>query len=79
MDIQWFKETYMDLIRTIRISADDGTRILRGYEFRPGVDDVMSECDLDDFDEWDLVINNGHGSQLLEEQLGSILGLLAHL
>ncbi|KOB78431.1 Phosphomevalonate kinase [Operophtera brumata] len=78
-DIRWFKETYIDLIRTIRISADDDTRIFRGYVFRAGVDDVMSECDLDDYTEWDLAISNGQGSPLLEEQLGSILGLLAHL
>lgn len=78
-DINWFKESYSELIRTVKISADDDTRISRGYEFKSGVDDVMSECDLDDYTEWDLVINNGQGSQLLEEQLGSILGLLAHL
>lgn len=43
------------------------------------MDDVTSECDLDDYTDWDLVINNGKGRQQLEEQLGSILGLLSHL
>lgn len=40
---------------------------------------MASECDLDDFMEWDLVIDNGRNRQQLEEQLGSILGLLSHL
>ncbi|CAG9116854.1 unnamed protein product [Plutella xylostella] len=78
-DILWFKENYGDLIRSIRISADLETRKKRGFQFTSGVDDVTSECDLDDYTDWDLVINNGKGRQQLEEQLGSILGLLSHL
>lgn len=78
-DIRWFKETYGDLIRTIRITADEETRKKRGFVFKSGVDDVASECGLDDYMEWDLVIDNGEGRQKLEEQLGSILGLLSKL
>lgn len=78
-DIRWFKETYKDLVRTIRITADEDTRRKRGYIFQAGIDDVASECDLDDHMEWDLVIDNGKSRQQLEEQLGSILGLLSHL
>lgn len=78
-DIRWFKETYKDLVRIIRITADEDTRRKRGYVFQTGVDDVPSECDLDDYMEWDLVIDNGKSRQQLEEQLGSILGLLSHL
>ncbi|KAJ2949667.1 hypothetical protein O0L34_g15593 [Tuta absoluta] len=78
-DIRWFKETYKDIIRTIRISADLDTRNSRGYVFKEGVDDVTSECDLDDYEDWDLIVDNGKNKQTLEEQLGSILGLLSHL
>ncbi|XP_013183683.1 phosphomevalonate kinase [Amyelois transitella] len=78
-DIRWFKETYGDIIRTIRIEADETTRVLRGYQFQPGVDDFPSECDLDDYYYWDLLINNGRERQQLQEQLASILGLLSHL
>ncbi|KAI8434156.1 hypothetical protein MSG28_012277 [Choristoneura fumiferana] len=78
-DIQWFTDTYPDLIRTIRITADEETRKKRGYSFKEGVDNVVSECDLDDYTLWDLVVENGKGRQQLEEQLGSILGLLSHL
>lgn len=77
-DIRWFKETYPELIRTIRITADKETRIKRGYQFATGVDDVASECDLDDYNDWDVVIDNGESSTQLEEQLGCILGLLSH-
>ncbi|XP_047996071.1 probable phosphomevalonate kinase [Leguminivora glycinivorella] len=78
-DICWFKEIYGDLIRTIRITADEDTRVKRGYKFKEGIDDVASECDLDDYTPWDLVIDNGKGREQLQEQLGSILGLLSHL
>lgn len=78
-DIQWFKETYGDIVRTIRIVADEETRKSRGFQFTPGIDDVASECGLDDYVDWDLLINNGEGRPQLEEQLASILGLLSHL
>lgn len=78
-DIKWFKENYGDKIRNIRIIADEETRIKRGFIFKSGVDDVASECDLDDFVDWDLVIDNSEGKQKLEEQLSSILGLVSAL
>ncbi|XP_030020133.2 phosphomevalonate kinase [Manduca sexta] len=75
-DIQWFKETYGNLIRNIRIFADEETRKARGFKFQVGVDDAMSECDLDDFHDWDLIINNGEGRHSLEAQLDSIMKLV---
>ncbi|KAL0870494.1 hypothetical protein ABMA27_005477 [Loxostege sticticalis] len=78
-DIRWFKETYKDLIKTIRIVADEETRIKRGFQFQDGVDNVASECDLDDYDEWDLVINNGEGRLPVQEQLNPIHQLLSKL
>ncbi|KAJ8714508.1 hypothetical protein PYW07_002733 [Mythimna separata] len=78
-DIHWFKEKYGDLTRTIRIVADEATRIKRGFQFKSGVDDGISECGLDDYTEWDLVIDNTDGKQKLEEQLSSILALLSRL
>lgn len=32
------------------------------FFFSQGVDDVASECDLDNFDDWDYVINNDAAS-----------------
>ncbi|KAL1490786.1 hypothetical protein ABEB36_013423 [Hypothenemus hampei] len=57
-DVKWFKMNYSNL-KLIRISADLEVRQTRGYTFTKGVDDVESECDLDDFKSWDLqLINN---------------------
>ncbi|XP_012548758.1 phosphomevalonate kinase isoform X1 [Bombyx mandarina] len=78
-DIRWFKETYGDIIRTVRITADDRTRKERGFQFQVGVDDATSECDLDDYNDWDVVVNNGEGRDSLEEQLDSILKLVSNL
>lgn len=57
-DIQWFRETFGKKIKLIRIKCDDGIRIDRGWKFQEGVDDIQSECDLDDWLEWDLIVNN---------------------
>jgi phosphomevalonate kinase len=72
-DIQWFRQTCGDKIRTIRISASDGVRMRRGWQFQVGVDDIQSECDLDDFVDWDFRITNeeedGDGVLLLQDIL----------
>lgn len=78
-DIQWFEENYSEIVRKIRITADDNTRKARGYNFQCGVDDVASECDLDDYNDWDLVINNGDNGQSLEDQVSSVLKLIKHV
>ncbi|XP_050300752.1 phosphomevalonate kinase [Anthonomus grandis grandis] len=56
-DIKWFKENYTNL-STIRISADLDIRKQRGWIFTKGVDDVESECGLDDFGPWDVEFVN---------------------
>jgi phosphomevalonate kinase len=47
-------------------------RIDRGWKFEEGVDDIQSECDLDDFVEWDLVLEND-GRRDVEEFLDEII------
>ncbi|XP_055602396.1 phosphomevalonate kinase [Uranotaenia lowii] len=74
-DIDYFRETFGDRVRTIRIVASDATRISRGWQFQSGVDDVQSECDLDDFTGWDLLVENEPGSGV-EKILSSIEALL---
>ncbi|CAH0399511.1 unnamed protein product [Chilo suppressalis] len=74
-DICWFKETYKDLVKTIRIVADEETRKSRGFQYKDGIDNVASECDLDDYGDWDLVINNGEGKPTLQKQMESIMEL----
>ncbi|XP_019872485.1 phosphomevalonate kinase [Aethina tumida] len=57
-DIKWFKETYSDKIKAVRISADQDVREKRGWVYQDGVDNVKSECDLDDWNDWDLKMTN---------------------
>ncbi|KAL9901199.1 probable phosphomevalonate kinase isoform X1 [Glossina fuscipes] len=60
-DIKYFKECYNGKVLIVRITCSEETRIKRGWIFRHGVDDVESECDLDDYENWDLTVeNNGH-------------------
>ncbi|XP_067631625.1 phosphomevalonate kinase [Eurosta solidaginis] len=57
-DIKYFRETYGSIVFTIRIDVEDRIRVERGWIFKSGVDDVASECDLDDFKQWDIVLQN---------------------
>mmetsp|Transcript_22832 Transcript_22832/g.90526 ORF Transcript_22832/g.90526 Transcript_22832/m.90526 type:complete len:229 (+) Transcript_22832:60-746(+) len=45
-------------VLTVRVEAADGTRAARGWVFAVGVDDAESECGLDDYAAWDVVIAN---------------------
>ncbi|CAF4827494.1 unnamed protein product [Pieris macdunnoughi] len=76
-DIQWFKENYGNKIKTIRLIADEDTRRERGYKFKSGVDDVASECGLDNYSGWDLVIENGRNRDSIEKQLEKIISLIS--
>lgn len=62
--------------RTVRINTSIEVRKTRGWIFQSGIDDVQSECDLDDFKQWDLVIEND-GSQDVDVILDKILALIA--
>ncbi|KAH8329005.1 hypothetical protein KR074_001438 [Drosophila pseudoananassae] len=58
-DIKWFRETYgSDKVLTVRLTSRPETRSSRGWVFTAGIDDVPSECDLDDFDGFDVVVAN---------------------
>jgi phosphomevalonate kinase len=57
-DIRFFRETFGNKIKLIRIVCSDCIRQQRGWKFEAGVDDIQSECDLDDWNEWDLLIEN---------------------
>lgn len=75
-DIKFFQEQAYN-IKAIRINATEMTRQSRGWKFESGVDDVQSECDLDDFEAWDLVIEND-GSLDADEIIQKILTLIPH-
>ncbi|KAK2579197.1 hypothetical protein KPH14_002717 [Odynerus spinipes] len=73
-DIQWFKENYGDACKAIRIIASPEIREQRGWKFTSGIDDAETECDLDDFDNWDLQIENNTNN--IEAALEQILKLI---
>ncbi|XP_014614869.1 PREDICTED: phosphomevalonate kinase [Polistes canadensis] len=69
-DIHWFQENYKGLCKTIRVIANPELRQQRGWKFVAGIDDAETECDLDDFDNWDLKIeNNGNDVETILEKI----------
>lgn len=70
-DIKYFREEKLN-IKTIRIEASDEVRKERGWIFENGVDNVQSECDLDDFNHWDYQITND-GTQDIEQFLTELV------
>ncbi|XP_030746115.1 probable phosphomevalonate kinase [Sitophilus oryzae] len=61
-DINWFKENFKNLC-VLRIYAETDVRIARGYKYTEGIDNVVSECDLDDFEHWDLQLSNNNSDE----------------
>ncbi|GJQ69061.1 hypothetical protein Trydic_g6225 [Trypoxylus dichotomus] len=74
-DIQWFRSNYGDKIKTIKIFATQDIRTARGWVYTDGVDNVTSECDLDDWNKWDLVVNN-NDEESLKDSIEKILNLI---
>lgn len=74
-DIKWFRENFGDRMKIIRIKCDDSIRAHRGWKFEAGVDDIQSECDLDDWHEWDLLVEND-GQNDADDIITEILELL---
>lgn len=60
----------------VRITADDSVRKDRGWTFEKGVDDVVSECDLDDYVEWDFEIENNYTDTPVEKKLKPIFDVI---
>ncbi|KAK4304679.1 hypothetical protein Pmani_023385 [Petrolisthes manimaculis] len=65
-DLDWFEEHYPNVLYTVRIESTEKVRKSRGYIFTNGVDDHESECNLDDYTDWIVVIHN-NGANLRKE------------
>lgn len=68
-DVKYFQERpEFDTVSKffVRIVTSEEVRRNRGWIFTPGVDDVESECGLDGFADWTLVVKN---DDLSEEQI----------
>lgn len=76
-DIKYFKDESFS-IRAIRINVNDDVRRKRGWSFEDGVDNVQSECDLDDFNEWDLILKNDDSADV-DLLLSKIVQLIPEL
>lgn len=75
-DIRWFRETYgPDMVTTLRLTSCPGTRQARGWQFTTGVDDVPSECDLDDAT-FDHVLENDTPDESGEQIVDRLLQIL---
>lgn len=85
-DVAYFRrlaaETEGLRLLCVRVQVDDMVRVRRGWTFQQGVDDVASECDLDEFDGWDVVVRNDgvpNGGQSADVQLAEVLRAIAEV
>ncbi|VDN32372.1 unnamed protein product [Gongylonema pulchrum] len=46
------------VFRLLRVESSEAARKLRGFSFVTGIDDQLTECGLDDFNDWNYVITN---------------------
>ena len=75
-DIEYFKnseEFRNTKVLTIRICASNETRIKRGWTFTPGIDDKETECGLDQYQDWDFIIDNDGSNEDLIKKLEPII------
>ncbi|CAH0381198.1 unnamed protein product [Bemisia tabaci] len=72
-DLEWFQSHYGNSLLTVRIRADIDVRKKRGWIFTQGVDDAETECGLDSVNSWNVIIDNNHSEDYLEEKIDEIL------
>ncbi|NXO66999.1 PMVK kinase, partial [Phainopepla nitens] len=75
-DVEWFRDTYGDVVQTVRVLASEETRKRRNWVFVTGVDDAESECGLDQGVAFDWVITNDGDEVALGEQLEMLVQAL---
>ncbi|KAL0131961.1 hypothetical protein PUN28_000021 [Cardiocondyla obscurior] len=63
-DIKWFTENFRNACKTVHIICSEEVRRKRGWVYTPGIDDSETECDLDDVNNWDLILENNDDSDL---------------
>jgi phosphomevalonate kinase len=68
IDVDFFnsKDYEKSRIMKIRVTASQEIRASRGWVFTPGIDDMPTECGLDAFEAWDMVLVN---NDLTREQI----------
>ncbi|CAG0879129.1 unnamed protein product [Cyprideis torosa] len=68
-DMEVFDTLQGTAVKRIKVTASPDTRKRRNFVFTPGVDDAGTECDLDPYEKWDLVIHNDGTEENLHQQL----------
>ena len=66
-DIEYFKKFALDenmCVKFVRVNSDISTRGHRGWEYTKGIDDAATECQLDAYSNWDVVMRNSAGDDL---------------
>ncbi|KAH0950184.1 hypothetical protein HN011_003658 [Eciton burchellii] len=63
-DIKWFLKNFGDVCKTIRIVCPEEVRRKRGWIHTSGIDDSETECDLDDVNTWDVLLENSDDSDI---------------
>lgn len=71
-DIEFFKDEQFKNaeIISLRIKASDNCRKKRGFVFTSSIDDAETECGLDNYKDWSLIIEN---ENLTEQQIVDLL------
>ncbi|KAG8188103.1 hypothetical protein JTE90_002456 [Oedothorax gibbosus] len=75
-DIDYFQNHYPDVTHTVRIWANDSVRMKRGWKFTEGVDDVESECGLDDYNKWSFTLCNDTHKHM-EEDIQKVIDVIS--
>jgi len=74
-DLSYFTQNFGHRVKTVRIQAEDKIRRERGWEFTVSVDDAESECDLDDIENWDLILNN-NGQETKDQLVQRVIDII---
>ncbi|KAG4079346.1 hypothetical protein HA402_008038 [Bradysia odoriphaga] len=56
-EMDYFNNFNIPLL-AVRVDGSDEKRKKRGWVFTKGIDDTKTECELDDFNDWDYVIDS---------------------
>ena len=68
-DMEYFNQ--FDNIK-LRLQSSDEVRSNRGWMFTEGIDDSETEIDLDDYVDWDFIINNNDDDEAFDKDISNI-------